>query len=359
MIRSGNHSKILRSLETGGVVVITGASAGVGRATAHAFAKAGAKVALIARDAAALERTKAEVESFGTSAAIFPLDVADAGAVFDAAMRCEAELGPIDVWVNNAMTTVFAPVADLTPEEVHRVTEVTYLGYVHGTMAALRHMQRRDHGVIVQVGSALAYRGIPLQSAYCGAKHAIRGFTDTLRAELVHSESGIRLTAVHLPAVNTPQFDWARTHRTKLPRPVAPVYTPETAARAILNAARHPEREYWLGGTSLLTILANMLFPGLLDRQLARDAVDGQDRPQDVPTDRPDNLFSPVSDAHRTDGSFSDEVRAGALRLAAPRARMGMAFGLCLVAGAAGAMLGAALASGGGRRARSGQRRDR
>ncbi len=353
------HSGLPRVSGLGGsVVVVTGASAGVGRATAQAFAKAGAKVALIARETTGLERTKAEVEAFGGQAATFPLDVADAEAVFEAARACEAQLGPIDVWVNNAMATVFSPVEDLTPEEVRRVTEVTYLGYVHGTMAALRMMRRRDRGVIVQVGSALAYRGIPLQAAYCGAKHAIRGFTDSLRTELEHSGSGIRITAVHLPAVNTPQFDWARTHRQKLPRPVAPVYAPETAARAILRAARRPEREYWLGGTTQLTILANMIFPGLMDRYLARGAVEGQDRPEDAPSDRPDNLFEPVGGAHRTEGSFGGEARGQALWLAAPRTRVGAAFGLCLVAGVAGAVLGAALASGGDRRMRGRLRRD-
>src|SRR5690606_8404563 len=212
----------------------------------------------------------------------FPLDVADAEAVFRAAEECEAQLGPIDVWVNNAMATVFSRVEDLTPEEVRRVTEVTYLGYVHGTMAALRHMRGRDRGVIVQVGSALAYRGIPLQAAYCGAKHAIRGFTDSLRTELHHNGSNIKLTAVHLPAVNTPQFDWARTHEPEAPRPVAPVFKAEAAARAIVHAARYPRREYWLGGSTSLVILANTLLPGFLDRYLAANALEGQHRDEPV-----------------------------------------------------------------------------
>lgn len=329
----------------GAVVAITGGSAGIGRAAARAFAKAGAKVALMARDEEGLERTKAELESFGASAAIFPLDVADANAVNEAAEECEAQLGPIDIWVNNAMVTVFSPVEDLSPEEFRRVTEVTYLGYVHGTMAALRQMRARDRGVIVQVGSALAYRGIPLQAAYCGAKHAIRGFTDSLRTELAHDNSGINVTAVHLPAINTPQFDWARTHRKKLPRPLAPVYSPATAARAVLYAARHPEREFWLGRATPITVLANMFFPGLMDRYLAREAVEGQDRSREALPDHTDNLFRPVSDAHRTDGSFSAEAHGRALRVTAPQTRAGAVLGLGLIAGAVGAALGASLAT--------------
>ncbi|HEX2018726.1 MAG TPA: SDR family oxidoreductase [Aurantimonas sp.] len=336
----------------GRVVVITGASAGVGRATALAFAAAGAKLALIARDRDALEATRAELASTGAEAIILPLDVADADAVFAAARDCEARLGPIDVWVNNAMATVFSPVKDLTPEEVRRVTEVTYLGNVHGTMAALRHMRERDRGVIVQVGSSLAYRGIPLQSAYCGAKHAIRGFTDSLRTELDHSGSGIRITAVHLPAINTPQFDWARTHRRKMPRPVAPVFAPAVAARAIVHAARRPTREYWLGRMTPLVIFGNMLFPGFMDRYLARQAVDGQARARDVPTDHLDNLFRPVTSGHRTEGSFGDEAQPDALLISAPKARAALAVGLCLVGGLAGAAIGASLASGDDRGAR-------
>lgn len=326
------------------VIVVTGASAGVGRATALGFARGGARLALLARDEAGLADTKAEIESIGGTAVAFPLDVADSGAVLAAAEACEARLGPIDVWVNNAMATVFAAVADLTPEEVRRVTEVTYLGYVHGTMAALHFMRPRNRGVIVQVGSSLAYRGIPLQSAYCGAKHAIRGFTDSVRTELIHSRSAVKLTTVHLPAVNTPQFDWARTHQAKLPRPVAPVYTPDTAARAIIRAAQHPAREYWLGGMTPVIILANMLLPGVLDRYLAANAIQGQERIEAVPAARADNLFQPAEGIHRKDGSFGGEARDAAMLFEAPRLRVGAFLGACLLAGLGGAIAASRLA---------------
>lgn len=316
------------------IVVITGASAGIGRAAARAFARKGAYVALIARDMDALEATRAEILASGGRAEAFALDVADPGAVFAAAEEIEARCGPIDIWINNAMATVFAPVAELSPDELRRVTEVTYLGTAHGTMAALHHMRQRNRGVIVQVSSSLAYRGIPLQSAYCGAKHAARGFTDALRAELLHDHSGVMITAVNLPAVNTPQFDWARSKRRKLPRPVAPVYATSAAARAIVQAARHPHREYWLGTSTLLTIMGNMLAPRWLDGVLARSAVTGQDRETLQPEGRPDNLYSPVTGMHRTDGPFGREARRHALLYPAPAARLGVV------------MLGAGIAAG-------------
>ncbi len=328
----------------GAVVAVTGASAGVGRAAAIRFGRCGAAVALMARDSRGLKVARREVETAGVRAIAIPLDVADADAVFAAAERIEAELGPIDIWVNNAMATVFAEVADLEPAELRRVTEVTYLGTVHGTMAALRQMRRRDRGVIVQVGSSLAYRGIPLQAAYCGAKHAIRGFTDSLRAELIHDGSGIALTAVHLPAINTPQFDWARTRQARLPRPVAPVYEPEVAARAIVRAAVAPAREYWLGGRTLLLIMANMLVPGVLDRILAAQAVEGQARAEPVAPGRRDNLVDPVAGLHRTAGSFWREARDSAALIPGPAGRIGtvLAGGL-LVAGLAGMVAGRAM----------------
>lgn len=329
----------------GQIVVITGASAGVGRAAARAFAREGAKVALLARDAAGLESTRAEIEAIGGEAKVFPLDVADAAAVNEAADQCEAEFGPISIWVNNAMATVFSPVAELTPEEIRRVTEVTYLGYVYGTLAALRHMRSRDRGVILQVGSSLAYRGIPLQAAYCGAKHAIRGFTDSLRAELLHEGSNIRITAVHLPAINTPQFDWARTKMDKRPRPVAPVYTAQGAGRAVVHAARNPRREYWVGSNTPLTIAANMLFPGLLDRYLGAKAVEGQQDKEEVDRNRTDNLFSSAS-GHRTDGSFGSEARRAPAMVSADTARGLLITGGCILIGVAGAVLGAMLTSG-------------
>jgi len=317
----------------------------VGRAAALEFARGGASVALLARDADALKTTEFELASLGCRTLSRSVDVADPDAVFEAARACEARLGPIDVWVNCAMVTVFSPVADLSPEEVRRVTEVTYLGYVHGTMAALRHMRPRNRGVIVQVGSALAYRGIPLQAAYCGAKHAIRGFTDSLRTELIHDRSGVRVTAVHLPAMNTPQFDWARTHRRKAPRPVAPVHDPAAAARAIVHAAERPAREYWLGGRTLLTIGANMIAPTRMDRILAAQAFEGQDRSEPVAPDRRDNLYESVSGSHQVRGSFTDEARPNATVFNAPVARA-VALGVAgFAAAAAGAIMGWRLAA--------------
>jgi short-subunit dehydrogenase len=306
----------------GKVVVVTGASAGVGLATARAFTQSGAHVALMARDSEGLERARAELDALGRGRVIaLTADVADAGEVFAAAEHSEEVLGPTDIWVNNAMATAFSTVDDIGAAEFRRITEVTYLGYVHGTLAALSHMRPRDRGTIVQVGSALAYRSIPLQASYCGAKHAIRGFTDSLRSELIRARSGIAITAVHLPAVNTPQFDWARTHRRNEPRPAGPVYRPEAAARAILRAARSPKREYWVGMQTPILILANMLMPGWLDRYLAAKAVEGQSTGQPVQQPREDNLFTPVDGAHRTEGSFEEEAREKALVLSSSTAR--------------------------------------
>jgi len=318
---------------SGRVVAVTGASAGVGRAVALRFAQAGAMVGLMARDAAALEDTRAQIERAGGVAAAVPTDVAQAEAVFATADEIERKLGPIDVWVNDAMLTVFSPVSELTPEEVRRVTETTYLGYVHGTMAALARMRPRNRGVIVQVGSALAYRGIPLQAAYCGAKHAIRGFTDSLRAELRHERSGIRVTMVQLPAMNTPQFDWARTHMSHEPRPVAPVYRPEVAAKAIVDAASRCEREIWLGWSTVAAILGNMVAPGFLDRYLARTTVAGQETRAPVRPDRRDNLAAPVHGLHRVHGRFEAEARSSTVIVSGTWARLaGAALGLVLAA---------------------------
>lgn len=290
-------------------IVITGASAGIGRATARIFARAGARIGLIARDQPSLQAAQDEVETLGGTGFAVATDVADAHAVLAAADSIEHRLGPIDVWINNAMVTVFAPVWTITPEEFRRVTEVTYLGAVHGTMAALRRMRPRNRGTVVQVGSALAYRGIPLQAAYCGAKHAIRGFTDSLRCELIHTRSAIKLTMVELPAVNTPQFDWARTHMARQPRPVPPVVQPEAAARAIYRAATRPEREYWVGWSTLKVILGNMFLPGFLDRYLAGAAFEAQETRLPVGPRRQDNLLTPVGELHRTRGSFGSEAR--------------------------------------------------
>ena len=296
-------------------VVVTGASGGVGRATARAFALEGANVALLARGADGLAGAVEDVRAAGGTPLPIEVDVADCDAVFAAADRVEAELGPIDVWVNVAFSSIFAPFDEIKPEEFRRATEVTYLGYVWGTMAALRHMKARDRGVVVQVGSALAYRGIPLQTAYCGAKHAIQGFHESLRCELLHEKSGVSVTMVQLPAVNTPQFSWLRTRLPKKAQPVPPIYQPELAARAIVHAAEHPRRrEYWVGSTTAATIAANAVAPGLLDRYLARTGFDSQQRDEPQDRDAPDNLFDPAdrSGAHDfgAHGDFDDQAHS-------------------------------------------------
>jgi len=297
------------------VVVITGASAGVGRAVAHAFAQRGDAIALIARDALALEETAHEVESRGGRALVLPLDVAEADAVEAATARIEAELGPIDIWVNNAMVSVFAPVIETTAEEYRRVTEVTFLGYVHGTLSALRRMRPRNRGVIVQVGSALAYRAIPLQSAYCAAKHAINGFSESLRSELLHDGSHVRVTQVQLPAVNTPQFDWVRSRLPGRAQPMPPIYQPEVVAEGIVWAAEHDRRELVIGLSADLAILADKIAPGLLDRYLGRSGVGGQQTDEPADPDRPDNLYQPVPGGHATRGRFDDRAKSSSAHL--------------------------------------------
>ncbi|HWG77296.1 MAG TPA: SDR family oxidoreductase [Steroidobacteraceae bacterium] len=297
------------------VVVVTGASAGVGRATALEFARQGANVALMARNREALEAARAEVESHGVRALVLPLDVSDAQAVEHAAETVEAQLGPIDVWVNDAMVTVFSPVALLQPDEVRRVTEVTYLGTVNGTLAALRRMLERNRGVIIQVGSALAYRAIPLQAAYCGAKFAIRGFTASLRTELLHTHSAVHVTMVQMPALNTPQFDWCRTRLPDSPQPVPPIYQPEVAARAICWSSRHRRRELYVGGSTLKAIWGNRVLSGWLDRYLARTGYASQSSHELNEPGRPDNLWhSPPGDrgAH---GRFDARARDGSTQL--------------------------------------------
>ncbi|HEX5119765.1 MAG TPA: SDR family oxidoreductase [Pseudonocardiaceae bacterium] len=277
------------------VVVITGASGGIGRATAEAFGRRGAVVALLARGEAGLSAAAEQVRRAGGTAWVSSVDVSDSDQVEAAAERIEQELGPIDVWVNVAFTSVFAPFDEIKPEEFRRVTEVAYLGYVYGTMAALRRMKSRNRGTIVHVGSALAYRGIPLQSAYCGAKHAIQGFHESLRCELLHERSGVRVTMVQMPAVNTPQFSWVLSRLPRHAQPVPPIYQPEVAARAVVYAADHPNRrEYWVGGSTVGTLAANAVAPGLLDRYLARTGFDSQqtDRPRDPR--QPANLWAPA-----------------------------------------------------------------
>ena len=337
-----------RSNSTGRTVIITGAAAGVGRAIANRFARAGDRLGLIARDAVALEAVRKEVEAQGAEAAFEAVDVADAAGLFAAAERLEQKLGKIDIWINDAMLTVFSPVAEITPEEFRRVTEVTYLGFVHGTMAALKSMRPRRTGRIIQVGSALAYRGIPLQSAYCGAKHAIRGFTDSLRTELMHEKAGILVSLVELPAVNTPQFDWARAHISHSPRPMGRPIEPEVVADAIFRVARGRFREYWLGAPTVLTIVGDAVLPGLLDRYLARNAVEGQQTPRPIAYGRRDNLDKPLTDLHRTRGSFSAESGSWAPLVVGELARVGVVAAIALT----GFALGAGLSLGRARPAR-------
>lgn len=291
------------------IVVVTGASAGLGRSIAHAYAKQGAAVGLIARNPQALEAAAKEVEVLGGRALVLPLDVADNDAVEAAAARVEQEFGPITVWVNNAMASVFSPVKEMQADEYKRVTEVTYLGYVHGTLAALKRMLPRDRGTIVQVGSALAYRSIPLQSAYCAAKHAISGFTDSLRCELHHDSSNVKLTAVHMPAMDTPQFGWVRSRLPNFGQPVPPIFDPELCAEVVLKAgtAAHPQREYWVGMPTVAAIVGTRFIPGLLDRYLGKTGYDSQQVESDPrPANAPDNLFNFVPGTHSARGKFQD-----------------------------------------------------
>jgi short-subunit dehydrogenase len=319
------------------VVVITGASAGVGRAAARAFARQGASVGLIARGRDGLEAAAKDVEAEGGRALVLPLDVADPAAVEAAAGEVESSLGPIEVWVNNAMTSVFAPFREISAEEFRRVTEVTYLGVVYGSMAALRRMLPRDRGVIVQVGSALAYRGIPLQSAYCGAKHGIHGFTESLRSELLHDKSAVHVTMVQMPALNTPQFDWVLSRLQNKPQPVPPIYQPEVAAEAIVWAARHRRPEVLVAGTTLATILANKAAPRLLDRYLAMSGYRSQQRAEPAERDRPSNLWEPVEGDHGAHGGFDQRAHPRSLQWWATTHR-----GWLALAAAGGAILATA-----------------
>jgi short-subunit dehydrogenase len=320
------------------VVVVTGASGGVGRAVAHSFAKRGARLALLARGASGLEQACDECRALGGQAIAIPTDVAEAEQVEAAAVRAEAELGPIDVWVNDAMATVFGEFLDISAEEYRRATEVTYLGAVYGTMSALRRMVGRDHGTVVQVGSALAYRAIPLQAAYCGAKFGIRGFTDSVRTELMHRQSRVWITMVQLPAVNTPQFDWCRTKLPLHPMPVPPIFQPEVPAEAIYYAAHHRRREIYCGGSAVTAILGTKIWPALADRYLAKTGFSSQQMPgRPVSHDRPDNLFAPVPDQAATHGIFDGSARA--------RSRQSWATEHRALVGTAGATLAVGLAA--------------
>jgi NADP-dependent 3-hydroxy acid dehydrogenase YdfG len=323
----------------GKVVAITGASAGVGRATVRELAARGADIGLIARGEDRLRAAASEVEQAGRRACIAPADVADAAAVEAAAARIEAELGPIDVWVNAAMAAVLAELWDCTPEELLRVTQVTYLGSIHGMQAALRRFRPRDRGVIVQVGSALSRRGIPLQSSYCGAKHAVKGATDSLRAELLHEGSNVKVSLVQLPGLNTPQFDWVRTRLHRHPQPVAPVFQPEVAARAIAWAAEHPRRELWVGLPTVYTILGERVASGVMDRYLAKTNIGAQEAKQPIdPATRPDNLFSPPPGDPGAHGAFDDKAHGSSPQLWAATHRPVMAGAAVGIAGLAAAL---------------------
>jgi NAD(P)-dependent dehydrogenase (short-subunit alcohol dehydrogenase family) len=322
-------------------IVITGATAGVGRATARAFARRGARIGLLARGADGLAATASEVRRCGGEGLALPTDVADADAVESAAEAVERRFGAIDVWVNCAMATIFAPLSAITPEEFRRATEVTYLGFVYGTMAALRRMRPRNHGTIVQVGSALAYRSVPLQAPYCGAKHAIRGFTDSLRSELEHEQSAVHLTMVQMPALNTPQFDWARNKMPRRPQPLGAIYQPEVAAAAIVFAAHARRREIYVGGSTVKAILANKLAPGFLDRLLARRAVEGQLSRERTPAEAPDNLFAPVAGDCGAHGRFDRRAKRWSGELLVAEHKLIAAGALGLAGAVALALVGA------------------
>jgi NAD(P)-dependent dehydrogenase (short-subunit alcohol dehydrogenase family) len=320
------------------VVVITGASAGVGRATTQAFAREGAHLGLLARGREGLEGAKRDVESLGGRALALPTDVADPEQVEAAAAAVEAEFGPIDVWINNAMTSVFSPVKEMQPEEFRRVTEVTYLGQVYGTLAALRRMLPRDRGVILCVGSALAYRGIPLQAAYCGAKHAVQGFLDSLRSELLHDNSRVRVTMIQMPALNTPQFSWVKSRLPRKPQPVPPIFQPEVAAAAILFAAHNERREIYVGMPTVEAIVGNKIAPGLLDQYLSRTGFESQQTDEPADPNRPNNLWEPVPGDHGAHGDFDDRARDNSPQLWATMHRGWLLAGAGL-AGAVGTAL--------------------
>ncbi|GAB3559903.1 SDR family oxidoreductase [Spirosoma fluminis] len=321
-------------METKKVVVVTGASAGLGRAIVREFAKEGADVALIARGIDGLEGAKKEVEACGGKALICQLDVADAAAIEKAASKIEEKLGPIDVWVNNAMNSVFSPINQMKPEEYKRVTEVTYLGQVYGALAALKRMQPRNRGSIVFVGSALAYRGIPLQSAYCASKHAINGFYDSLRAELLHDKSEIKTCMVQLPAMNTTQFGFVRSRLPRKPRPMGTIYQPEVAARGVVYASKNNHREYYIGWPTVEAIVGNKIAPSFADWQLARTGFDGQMTDQPADPDRQDNLWEPIPGDHGAHGPFTEQSWSFSPEFWAAKNKLPLAaFGLALIAG--------------------------
>jgi short-subunit dehydrogenase len=309
------------------VVVITGASAGVGRATVRRFARDRARIALLARGTDRLEAAAGEVERAGGQALVLPTDVADPGAVDEAATEAEQTLGPIDIWINNAMTSVLGEAHEITPAEYRRVMEVNYLGFVHGTLAALERMRPRDRGSIIQVGSALAFRGIPLQAPYCASKHAVQGFTESVRSELIHRGSGIHVGSVHMPALNTPQFEWVRTRLPNRPQPVPPIYQPEVAADAIHWAAHNRRAILYVGVPTLQTVLGNRVAPRALDYYLAANGYDAQQTRQPEDPDRPDNLFEPAPGDYAARGRFDDRSRRRSPQLWASKNRGWIAAG--------------------------------
>jgi len=313
-------------------VVITGASAGLGRAVAREFGRHRANVGLLARGVEGLEGAKREIEAMGGTALAIPTDVADSEAVEHAAALVEERLGPINIWVNNAMASVFSPVKQMKPEEYKRVTEVTYLGVVYGTLAALKRMLPRNSGTIVQVGSALAYRSIPLQSAYCAAKHAIAGFTDSLRSELIHDKSKIRLTMVQMPALNTTQFGWVKSRLKNKAKPVPPIFQPEVGARAIYWAAHHRRRELYVGWPTLEAIVGNKVTPGFLDHYLARNGFAAQQTSEPEDSDRPNNLWQPLSGDHGAHGTFDAQAHEKSWELRTTLNRLWIGAGLGITA---------------------------
>ena len=321
-------------MENKKVVVVTGASAGLGRAIVREFAKDSADVALIARGMDGLEGAKREVEEQGGRALICQLDVADAEAIEKAAGEIEEKLGPIDVWVNNAMNSVFSPIKEMKPEEYKRVTEVTYLGQVYGALAALKRMQSRDKGTIIFVGSALAYRGIPLQSAYCASKHAIEGFYDSLRAELLHDKSNVKTCMVQLPAMNTTQFGFVRSKLPRKPKPMGQIYEPEVAARGIVWVTKHPRRELYIGYPTVQAIIGNKIAPSLGDYVLANGGFKGQMTDEPADPNRKDNLWEPIPGDHGAHGPFTDKSWSFSPELWAAEYKVPLAaFALALVAG--------------------------
>jgi short-subunit dehydrogenase len=316
-------------------VVITGASAGLGRATAREFGRRGARVGLLARGADGLEAAKREINELGGRALAVSTDVADAAAMERAASLIEEQFGPIDIWINNAMTSVFSPVREMQPEEYKRVTDVTYLGVVYGTLAALKRMLPRNRGMIVQVGSALAYRSIPLQSAYCAAKHAIAGFTDSLRCELIHDNSGVQITMVHMPALNTPQFRWVKSRMKHKAQPVPPIFQPEVGAKAIYHAAHHHRREIYVGWPTVKAVVANKIAPQLLDRYLGRTGYASQQTSEPENPNRPHNLWEPVAGDHGAHGVFDGRAHSASYEVWADlhRRSLGIAAALGTLAG--------------------------